>query len=98
MPFEPDDRAVGRAALRRDDLRRLAFDVQRLAARERLGALARPLDEERPVEPMRASHAADHDEISSRLQGAHKTRTVLRDSSPAPAFRRTRYGVARGRP
>ena len=60
--LEPDHRAPARA-LRRGDAHRLAVDIDDCAAGESLGILARALDEERSVEPVRPAHPADRHEI-----------------------------------
>ena len=55
-------------ALRADDLRRLAVDVQRRAHREARVVLAGVLDEERAVEAVRLADAADPDEVVGYLR------------------------------
>src|SRR5438094_7988289 len=51
-------------AFRRDHRRRLSLDPQGRALGEPLLVLARVLDEERPVQPVRLAHAPDPDELS----------------------------------
>src|SRR5205085_6267792 len=59
---EPDHRPAA-GALRGDHLGRLAIDVQGCTDREAPRVLARLLDAERPVEPVRLADAPDADEL-----------------------------------
>src|SRR2546430_8485503 len=66
LAVEPDHRAAAGAALRHDDLRPLAVDVDDRADREPLQIVTGLLDEEGAVEAVRPSHTADAYKLSRR--------------------------------
>jgi hypothetical protein len=65
---EADHRPPLCAVLRSHDLVRLVADMDRRAAVEGAGAIARTLDEERAVETVRASDAADRNELRGHVR------------------------------
>src|SRR5204862_6635834 len=66
LAVQSDHRPAAGAALRRDDLRPLAVDVDDRPDREPFRIVARLLDEERAVEAVRPADASYGDEVSRR--------------------------------
>src|SRR5581483_884286 len=71
---EPDDEPPA-GTLRVDDPRLAAADVDGRAERQPLGILAGVVDDERPVEAVRAADAADDDEIRRGPQRSRSARS-----------------------